>query len=506
MSNTIHRYFQQNVQAYATCSAIEAGGRAYSYESFAERVDKIHKVLTKAGLKQKAIIVWNDHSVDAYAAILAINFSGNTILPLDPAWPGTRVSAVCKLVSPAAVLYFESSGDLASFHEKQNPQGLPVLNCVSGATITTAPGKESMSADYPGIAYILFTSGSTGVPKGVPVRQDSLEAFLAYYKTYDFNAADRFLQVYDITFDVAYFSFLVPLCVGACCCILNNVPNVPRNLSILQDLLKRNITVVSMVPSVINFSKRYLRKEVAPVLRYSFFSGDALFHSELIEWQQFVPNARIHNYYGLTETTIVCTGYIWEEKRGAEDAFLDRVPIGKPFPGMQAVIISETGDRIANGDIGELAFHGLQVFDGYLHLPTPEKFVWISKGEEKVLYYKTGDLVSLNANEQLIFHGRSDDQVKINGYRIELGEIQLAIQRVTNQKAVVLKKQNTQKIDYLKAFIEGNSVDEEWLKQVLHEHLPAYMVPTVFVPITEWPLNENGKIDMLYLKKMDANV
>lgn len=495
--NLIQDYFLDSVARHSERPALEIAGQEYSYQALSDRVFSMVGWLQKQGIKNKAIIVLNDHTLDSYAGILAVNFSGNTILPLELSWPQQRIKDVIMAVRPGAMLYNEQHADaLAALKE--------ISDCLfihTGSSKVT--GSLKNCPDYAGVAYIIFTSGSTGVPKGVPVKQSSLNALLEYYKKeYDFNQNDRFLQVYEITFDVAYFSFLVPLSAGACCCVVNSKNGIPKYLSIVDDLLKRKISVVSMVPSILPFVKKYLRKEKMSTLRYSFFSGDALYHSDALAWKDFAPNAAIHNFYGPTETTIVCTRYIWNETETPGELVHDVVPLGKAFPDMHFKIVDEANVDVAEGAVGELSFAGVQVIDAYLNNVHANCFFTAKHEGAESRFYKTGDLASLNRRGNLVFHGRKDHQVKINGYRIELEEVQLALQKLVQRNCVVIKKRNEQNIDYLKAFIEGEPANAEELKLALKKYLPEYMIPAELEFIAQIPLSENDKINKRYLQSL----
>ena len=502
MNSLLKEYFLQSLQAFPQNDAVEVEGEKYTYQSFNQIVSFLIASIQKQGIQNKAVVVWNDHFVYSYAGILAVLFSGNAVLPLETSWPVQRINNIVEQAKPGLVLLtknnFETSSVLRSI-ERLNKCCL--IEATSGKLI-----RESSLTDakeYEDVAYIIFTSGSTGFPKGVPIKRENLHAFLKYYKEhYDFKPTDRFLQVYDITFDVAYFSFLVPLCVGACCCVLNSRKGVPKYLSIVDALIKQEITVVSMVPTVLPLIRKYLLREKAATVRYSFFSGDALYQTDAIVWKNFVPNAAIHNCYGPTETTIVCTRYVWEESQAARELHNEIVPIGKPFPGMRFKIVDDQNNEVQKGEVGELAFSGAQVIDHYLDSNHQEKLFTSMSSSLEEMYYKTGDLASLNQYGNLIFHGRKDHQVKINGYRVELEEVQLALQKVADAPCVVIKKTGIQHIPYLKAFINSNEGDAQQLKKELTKYLPEYMIPAEIEFISQIPLLENGKIDKLYLQRL----
>jgi acyl-coenzyme A synthetase/AMP-(fatty) acid ligase len=234
-------------------------------------------------------------------------------------------------------------------------------------------------------------------------------------------------------------------------------------------------------------------------LRYSFFIGDALYHSETVLWKSCLPNAVIHNFYGPTEATIYCTRYEWMMEISEKESLNDIVPLGKSFPKMISMIVDDNNREVEPGNTGELAFAGVQVIDQYLGGKYEDKFFFDQAG---VRFYKTGDLASLNNHGHLIFHGRTDCQVKINGYRIELPEIEDALSRVVNRKVVVLKVTPVNHIPFLRAFIEGEAIDLAFLNEALKDRIPSYMIPADYCFVNQIPLNQNGKIDKQQLYKI----
>lgn len=484
---------QASLQPYAL--ALETSEGHFTYAALHTLVDNIARHLKKHSVHHKAVMVFNDHSVFSYAAILALQITENAVLPVDASGPRERILEIVATVKPAGII-------VSQRHEENKKVIAISLNECPGFLYEAGPAifhdsLENNPRAYEGIAYIIFTSGSTGKPKGVPVKQESLDAFLLYFlKEYDFNPSDRFLQVYDITFDVAYFSFLVPLCCGGCCCILNAKKGTPKYLSILADLLSRDITVVSMVPAVLHYIKKYIKNISLSSLRYSFFSGDALYEDDAIAWKHFIKAAALHNFYGPTETTIVCTRYVWGFEKVGLSAYNGIVPIGRPFLGMEYKIVDDANGDVASGAPGELAFSGVQVIDHYIQDANAAAF--FEEGGKR--YYKTGDIVHLDASNNLVFRGRKDSQVKINGYRVELAEIEAAITKQTGRKNVVLDFKNSSQITFLKAYVEAASLNEQELKRDLASLLPEYMIPSRFIFLEQLPLNENGKTDRLSLK------
>jgi acyl-coenzyme A synthetase/AMP-(fatty) acid ligase len=333
----------------------------------------------------------------------------------------------------------------------------------------------------------LFTSGTTGEPKGVELTNSNINHFFRYQLThYDFNQEDRFLQVYELTFDVSIFSFFMPLLTGGCCYV---VPDKGLKFTnILRMLDEHKITVVSMVPTILSYIKNYLNEIKLPSLRLSIFSGDVLYHSLAVLWAKAIPNGVIHNFCGPTETTIVCLRYIFNEELSAKESVNGVVPLGKPMDGVEVIILDEENNIT---DKGELCATGTQVITHYLNNKNEHKFIEINNKR----WYRTGDMVLRNSDGNLCFLGRSDSQVKINGFRIELIEIEYAFQTFINNKAVVLNIKDENNINSLLAFVETEDLDDDEMKMKLSTHLPEYMIPKVIIAVEKFPLNINGKID-----------
>lgn len=503
MQSLLKTYFLEQVVQAPDNTCLEVGNTAYSYFQVNVLVQEIADSLIALNIHHKAIMVLNEHTVFSYASILAIQFTGNAFLPIDISWPAKRIEDILNAVKPAAIV--ASSKELLEDGLKNVPALRNLLLIEPG---NLKDYREIISfdkaADYPDIAYILFTSGSTGLPKGVPVSTRNLNAYIRHHKSYYyFSPNDRFLQVYELTFDVAYFSFFIPLCFGACCCILNQKKGVPKYLNIINDLLHRHITVVSMVPTIINLSGKYIKNRSVATVRHCFFIGDALYHSDASLWQEFVPQAQIHNYYGPTEATIACSDYLWKPLHQNIEQYNDIVSIGKLFSGLQFKIVDEDMSDVPQGKIGELLLSGAQVVDGYVNKVHQEQFITFSTDNNQyITYYKTGDLVSLTESGNLMFHGRVDHQVKFNGYRIELSEIQLAINKLTGRKVVVTKKKKKDGFYCLSAVVEGNTLSVPDLREGLRNVLPEYMIPAEVSFMPQLPLTANGKIDIRSLQNI----
>lgn len=495
---SFYTLFEQAVHKYPLRPALFIGDRFYSYLELFARVAVIHQQLAPLGSEEPRIGIYCSDNAWTYAAILAIAAHGAAYFPLNPAFPDlynrmlVERSGIGTLLLPGLEADITFSADIKLLPLGQQDPPIP------GA------GLQLESRISQPEAYLLFTSGTTGEPKGVPVLKSNARALFDYFldpARYDFSPEDRFLQVYDLTFDVSVFSFFLPLFLGACC---YSVPHRGiRWTEILLMLRTHEITVVSLVPSVLQFWERYFGELRLPLLRYSFFSGDRLLQPLAKGWKSCLPKAVIHNFYGPTETTVVCTRYVWEQPEAELESLNGIVPLGEPFPGMRFILVDETGHQVQEAGLqGELCFVGIQTIPNYLNGEHPEKFLVVTEGPVKTRYYRTGDLASVNPRGQLLFRGRTDRQVKINGFRVELGAVEHHLNVVTGNFAVAIAVPDRAGHQVIIAFSKGAVPDEAGIRQALSLRLPAYMIPRTIVSLENMPLTSNGKLDWQTLDRM----
>ncbi len=452
----------------------------YTYSELLAYAEKIHYQL-HTFKQQKAIGIYCEDSVWTYATILAISGVNAAYVPLNPKLPTHQLLSIIETCGIELVLC-----------ENALPFEHPINEVIIDVNSSNRKAFQNENNEHG--AYILFTSGSTGLPKGIPISLNNINAFLDYCaKQYNFKPTDRFLQAFDLSFDVSVFSMFSAFNCGACVYAVSN--NGFKYLNILDTLLKHHITVSAMVPTTLLYIDKYLVNIQLPSLRYSIFTAEKLHHTSVLKWSACAVNSQIMNWYGPTEATIVCTSYLWNPVDSVKEIFNDCVPLGLPFDGVNYVLINETNEIVHN-EVGELCLNGPQVFSGYLN--SSEGFITIQNKR----YYKTGDLVSVNTSNDLIYHGRKDFQIKINGFRIELAAIEIQLSTIFNCTTLVdaVKIGNQ---DYLVAYIETDKkIDKFEVNNQLKVYLAEYMLPNYYVSISAWPLNINGKVDREKLKAM----
>ena len=477
--------FKENASKTAFC----IGNRFYSYAEFAQYISGSQQLLMKhikLSSGQSIGVMCHD-SIETFAAIFAIWFSGARFVPLHPLHPA--FSNIEKIQQSAIQWIFDS--------EISAPANDLKVNYISNKDLksddTLIISKET------DCAYIIFTSGSTGKPKGVPVNVQNINAYVnGFLELYpELTSKDRFLQTYDLTSDAAFTGYLNPLMLGA------TVYTLPagsfKYLSIVKILKEQQITFTKFTPSVLNYLRPYFKSIRFDSLMHSHFGGEALPYDLVTEWAECVPNAEISNGYGPTETTITCTIHRTNIDQLKESVYNGIISIGKPFKGVKILIIDETDHIIADSEKGELCIGGNQVMTGYLNA-TAETispfYIHQSMDGDTEKYYRTGDIAFRDSKGNLFFCGRKDDQLKISGYRIEPAEIEFAVSQLAHgAKSKAYGYQNKRGTESIVVFIEQFDDQPEKLKDKLRSMLLSALIPEKIISIRQFPLNQNGKVD-----------
>lgn len=509
--------FLESAERFPLHPALVVGEECFSYLDLRRMVGKIASaILQQEQSPFPLAAVWAYRSKTAYAGLLGILAAGKGYVPLNPKFPIERTRRMLLLSGcTVAVVGKECFPQLPNLLPEVDRPLTVILPDVSdvGHLATTYPQHRFVSSEevqrtecsssrpevsQTATAYLLFTSGSTGEPKGVPISQANVRSYVQYIcDRYGVNERDRFSQEFDMTFDLSVHDMFVCWERGACLfCVPDKSVMAPAKF--IRD---HQLTMWFSVPSVVGLlaKMRLLSPGCFPSLRYSLFCGEALSAAYAQLWQDAAPHSILENLYGPTETTIAITRYRWDRTKSAEECLNGIVPIGWIFEGQRFRITDAEGEAVPIGECGELCLSGSQVTTGYRNnqRKTQEQFVRLP-GEGQTLWYRTGDLVKQDISGCIYYLGRIDHQVKIRGYRVELQEIEAVLHKLcgTEQVVSVAWPVSNGSADGVVAFVSGvGSVDQDRVLARCSEVLPDYMVPKKIYLIDEMPLNPNGKID-----------
>ncbi|MBF8149552.1 AMP-binding protein [Winogradskyella sp. F6397] len=489
----IIKKFVEIVSKYPESNAFCIDDTFYTYAFFWNLVCKQRTLIINQKLTDKKVgLVVND-DLFTYASIFAVWMEGMGYVPLHPKFPTDRNLEIIRQAELHKVL--DSNID-SEFDDE--------LVIQTNACKSLKPTTRIIDVQDDSLAYILFTSGSTGQPKGVQISFKNLDSFIDAFLDVGFKLdnTDRCLQCFDLTFDVSVQCFLVPLIHGAC---VYTVPHEQIKYSYVFGLLDdHDITFGIFAPSMINMLKPYFDEIDLKKLRYSILTAEASPIDLINEWAECIPNARVFNFYGPTEATIYCTCYEFIRNSFVKEAN-GMLAIGKPFKGVKAVILDGNLGIVDNGKKGEMYVSGNQVTQGYWknHERNIEAFIELDYDGISHRFYKTGDLCLLDDDNDILYYGRLDNQVKIQGYRIELGEIEFHARRTIGGKsAVAFIYQGQTGSDEIALCLETDKLDKNAIIISLKAKLPSYMIPTKIYNLDKFPLNTSDKVDRKQLKEL----
>lgn len=465
-------------------------------------------------LSTPLVAVFAHRSVTAFAGVLGSLLAGTGYVPLNCTFPIARTRLMFERSQCRAIIVdLESLPQLSALldgnrerllvicpdlqdlqsHRERWPEHLFIG--ASDLNPPTAWREPIVNEDA--IAYLLFTSGSTGIPKGVMVANRNVTWFVDYLANrLELTEQDIASQMFDLTFDLSAFDMFVSWERGACLCC----PSKKMLVNPGQFIQNQKLTLWFSVPSTAAFMKQLgvLKSGAFPSLRLSLFCGEPLPISSAESWLKAAPNSILENLYGPTELTIACTSYRWHPERSPEESELGIVPIGYPYPGMNVLVVDDSLHEVKPGEEGELLMNGPQMSLGYWKDPEKTSAAFVVPPGKNEIFYRTGDRVRRPVGEApLRYLGRKDFQVKILGRRVELGEIEEVTRRASGTDGVIAVGWPANASGYggIEVFIEGESVDVDQLRDVIASQLPSYMVPRRLHVMSRLPRNVNGKLD-----------
>ena len=526
MSTTlVHDLLRASAERFPSRTAVVDGERSATYAELDGTANRLAHLLVAHGVRHgDRVGLYLDKSLEALIGIYGILKAGATYVPLDPGAPPPRLGSIAEDADLRCLITSKAKAELwASLIAEGAPvDTLVVLDAVDGEIAppdgvesATSSALEEHVSDVPpdvprsgsDLAYILYTSGSTGVPKGVMLSHLNAMSFVDW-ATEEFGVTeeDRLSSHAPLHFDLSVFDLFAAAKAGAA------VVLVPQQLALFPVELATWIrdsalTIWYSVPSILTLLvlRGRLHETELPALRTVLFAGEVFPTKYLHQVMQILSGARFANLFGPTETN-VCT---WYEVPRWTDEPPDSIPIGKPIAGVETFAVAEDGSVLPPGEVGELYVRGPTVMQGYWgdEQRTQAALLRDWQGESGGLpVYRTGDLAYLDEHGDWIFLGRRDSQIKSRGYRIELGDIEAALsQHPFVLECAVVAVPDEVVTNRIKAFVvASDTVDEEELSRFCAERIPRYMTPELYEFLDELPRSSTGKIDRRALSTAPA--
>lgn len=484
--HTIAELFAMQVRLTPESDAVVEGDRVLSYAGLDLAARRLAHVLALRGVQPGSYVaVCLPRGIEEVTAILAIMFAGGTYVPLDPHSPRARRDAILDAVDPTVVV---SSGDTAD--EVWRP-GVDLIDLdeVDLAECSLLPGREISPGD---LAYVTFTSGSTGAPKGVMVTHEGFcNRMLWGQQNYALTTDDRVLRRAASTFDVSLDELFRALFNGAAS--IQMPPSRVFDPRQIADVIRRYaVTDADFSPTVLNAVLQLGGEDLKSLRRV--VSGVEELPRELEQSVLARSSLTLFNLYGPTEVSVSCTHFRCVPGGSGP------VPIGRPMSNVRVYVLDRNLQLVPPGVKGELYVGGAGLARGYLGAPdlTADSFLPDPFGPAGSRIYRTGDVVYWNSQRELCFAGRADAQLNINGFRIEPGEVVSALLSHPDVSESVVALNGPSGNEIFTGYVvlrEDPSTSAEGLRQFLRDLLPSYMVPRAIIEMDRIPVNANGKID-----------
>jgi amino acid adenylation domain-containing protein len=519
---TFPELFEEQARRTPDAVAAEHGARRWTYRQLDEHARRVADALRAAGAGGEDVVaVVMDRSLDWIAAAIGTLRAGCVYLPIAPDLPSSRVAAHLRraraayaLTEPhSQALLREAAADLADLADLAELTVLSVPlaagGVAGGEASAKVPAAAAAAAGEPRAAYIYFTSGSTGEPKGVLCEHAGLLNHL-HAKIADMGLApgpgEVVAQTASPGFDISLWQFAAPLLTGAAVRVIDTDAQLDV-AAFLDEIVTGRVTVAQVVPSYLEVLLTHLERHPRGpaglgALRALSVTGEALSHELVQRWFAACPGIALVNAYGATE---VCDDTMHHVLHAAPEH--GPVPLGRCLDNVNAYVLDENLQLVPLGSVGEIAFSGVCVARGYVNDEERTRQVFVPDPfRAGARLYRTGDFGRWLPDGRLEFRGRHDEQVKIRGFRIEIGEIEnrlLAVDGVREAAVVIDRPEGEPGAGNLVAFFGADqTVPARAVRAVLAERLPDYMVPAYVHRLARLPHTENGKVDKQALVRL----
>ena len=496
MSENVLELLESQLEQNKNKFAVVDSSRSLTFEQLILESKKVASALLKYGLKKQPIMVQIDNSTNTLVAFFGVLYSGNYYVPVDPDIVEDKFVKTNELLNCTHIICqndfnFDISKHLAKIDFAE------CLNTKNNDASLAEIRKESLADD---LLYIMFTSGSTGTPKGVKKTHKSMISYIENFtQTFDLGANQIIANQTPFFFDASSKDIYLMVKKGFTLHLIQKqLFSFPVKL--IEYLNENKVTLISWVPSALTIVVRLNTfMQVKPEwLEYVFFVGEVMHPKYLKIWQETLPQTKFINLYGSSEMAGVCCYHIVDRIYDAGET----LPIGKPLKNNTVLLLDENGSIVNDGEVGEVCVISDQLALGYISDEQQNKDRFVFDPTRNTTVLRTGDLCYLGKNDNIIFVGRKDFQIKHMGYRIELGEIENATMCIHEvDLACCIYDHNASKIVlYLTLAKPDIAEPVRFVTEQLKAKLPTYMIPNRIIILDELIYNQNNKLDRAKLK------
>ena len=452
------------------------------------------------GEMKKPVVVYLEKGKEVLVSFMGVAYSGCFYSPIDTEMPPSRVNKILEVLKPEIVI---TTNKLKTNFEKFNFYGSYIIyeETICSEEDETAVKPYTEKIVDTDLLYVLFTSGSTGVPKGVSICHRSVIDYIDWVtETFNITQKDTFGNQAPFYFDNSILDIYSCMKMGA---TLNIIPKKLffQPVPLLEYIKYNKINTIFWVPSaliVVSKLKAFRNVDLSDTLKRVLFCGEVMPNKQLNIWRKFLPNVTYANLYGPTEITDACTYYIVDREFSDDEP----LPIGIPMSNTDILVLNDEDKLVTDDEVGELCVRGTSLAMGYYNNPEKTRSAFVQNPLNKAvpeIIYRTGDLGRYNEYREIIYISRKDFQIKHLGHRIELGEIETAISSLEEVTLnCCLYDEKNQRIVL---FVDAQ-VDRDYIKERIEKLVPEYMIPGKVIYLENMPINANGKIDRIKLKEL----
>lgn len=504
MIKNILQFLENTTDNFPNKVAFLEENRKITFNEFTDNAKKIgYSIYKNIQVTNSPVVIFIDKSINCLEAMMGVLYSGNFYSIIDTKSPSERFENIVNTLNPKAIITDNKNLKKLEKYDVNDTNVLileDLVNVSPNIDVLKKIRDDQIDTD---IMYVLFTSGSTGIPKGTVLTHKAVITYVQWVvETFDINENTIWGSQTPFYFSMSITDVFSTIASGATLCIIPKM-YFSFPIKLVEFLNKNKVNTIYWVPSALCIvaNLNILETEKFDYLNKILFAGEVMPVKQLNMWRKSLPNAMFANLFGPTETTDICSYYIVDRKFKNDES----IPIGKHCDNCNLIIVDKNNKEIKPDDTkssGELLVRGSFLASGYYKNQEKTKEVFVQNpvnNNYNEIVYRTGDIVKYNEKGEIIYLSRKDYQIKHMGYRIELGEVEKNVYGI--DEVVLCACVYDEKNEKIVLFYQGD-IDKDELATKLNQKLLPYMLPNVYVKLDKMPYNMNGKIDRKKLKTM----